>query len=68
MDFEGFGEIPAGDFITALGTTKFQNQVPMNKRELLLERAINGNGIVSFQDFVNVVSTFVYPINECRRP
>lgn len=28
----------------------------MNKRELLLERAINGNGIVSFQDFVNVVS------------
>lgn len=28
----------------------------MNKRELLLERAINGNGAVSFQDFVNVVS------------
>lgn len=28
----------------------------MNKRELLLERALNGNGIVSFQDFVNVVS------------
>lgn len=56
IDSEGFGEIPSCDFIAALRTLKFQSQVPMNKRELLLERALNGNGIVSFQDFVNVVS------------
>lgn len=61
IDPEGFGEIPVDDFINALKTPEIQAQVPLNKRELLLERALKskgpkGSGSVSFQEFVNVVS------------
>lgn len=61
FDPEGFGEIIVDEFINALKSPEFVSQVPMNKRELLLERAKNaksptGPGYVTFQDFVNVVS------------
>lgn len=47
--------------MVALRSPEFVSQVPMNKRELLLERAKKaqlpvGPGYVTFQDFVNVVS------------
>lgn len=47
----------------ALKSPEFVSQVPMNKRELLHERAKKahpptGPGYVTFQDFVNVVSGF----------
>lgn len=61
FDPEGFGEIPVDDFVVALKSPEFQSQVPVNKRELLYDRAMKaklpqGPGFVSFQDFVNVVS------------
>lgn len=61
FDPEGFGEISVSEFLVALKSPEFLSQVPMNKRELLLERAKkaqlpNGPGYVTFQDFVNVVS------------
>lgn len=61
FDPEGFGEISVSEFVVALKSPEFLSQVPMNKRELLLERAKkaqlpNGPGYVTFQDFVNVVS------------
>ncbi|XP_055841546.1 protein rhomboid [Episyrphus balteatus] len=61
FDPEGFGEIPVDDFVAALKSPEFLSQVPMNKRELLYERAVkvkvpNGPGYVTFQDFVNVMS------------
>uniref|UniRef100_A0A1A9ZU38 EF-hand domain-containing protein n=1 Tax=Glossina pallidipes TaxID=7398 RepID=A0A1A9ZU38_GLOPL len=61
FDPEGFGEITVDEFINALKSPEFITQVPMNKRELLLERAKKakspvGPGYVTFQDFVNVVS------------
>ncbi|KAL7732766.1 hypothetical protein ACLKA6_005909 [Drosophila palustris] len=59
FDPEGFGEISVTEFLVALKSPEFLSQVPMNKRELLLERAKkaqlpNGPGYVTFQDFVNV--------------
>ncbi|XP_053952521.1 protein rhomboid isoform X1 [Anastrepha ludens] len=61
FDPEGFGEIPVDDFVKALKSPEFLSQVPMNKRELLHERAKKarlpiGPGFVTFQDFVNVMS------------
>ncbi|KNC27182.1 hypothetical protein FF38_13847 [Lucilia cuprina] len=61
FDPEGFGEITVDEFINALKSPEFISQVPMNKRELLLERAKKaklpiGPGYITFQDFVNVVS------------
>ncbi|CAD7082034.1 unnamed protein product [Hermetia illucens] len=61
FDPEGFGEIPVDDFVVALKSPEFQSQVPVNKRELLYDRAMKaklpqGPGFVSFQDFVNVMS------------
>ncbi|KMY96824.1 uncharacterized protein Dsimw501_GD13475, isoform B [Drosophila simulans] len=61
FDPEGFGEISVEEFLVALKSPEFLSQVPMNKRELLLERAKKaklptGPGYVTFQDFVNVVS------------
>ncbi|KAI8114924.1 hypothetical protein CVS40_12768 [Lucilia cuprina] len=59
FDPEGFGEITVDEFINALKSPEFISQVPMNKRELLLERAKKaklpiGPGYITFQDFVNV--------------
>ncbi|KAH8303763.1 hypothetical protein KR018_001538 [Drosophila ironensis] len=61
FDPEGFGEISVEEFLVALRSPEFLSQVPMNKRELLLERAKkaqlpHGPGYVTFQDFVNVMS------------
>ncbi|XP_037720827.1 rhomboid-related protein 2 isoform X1 [Drosophila subpulchrella] len=61
FDPEGFGEISVEEFLVALRSPEFLSQVPMNKRELLLERAKKaklpiGPGYVTFQDFVNVMS------------
>ncbi|XP_032573717.1 rhomboid-related protein 3 isoform X1 [Drosophila sechellia] len=61
FDPEGFGEISVEEFLVALKSPEFLSQVPMNKRELLLERAKKaklptGPGYVTFQDFVNVMS------------
>ncbi|KAH8317165.1 hypothetical protein KR074_000100 [Drosophila pseudoananassae] len=61
FDPEGFGEISVTEFLVALRSPEFLSQVPMNKRELLLERAKKaqlptGPGYVTFQDFVNVMS------------
>ncbi|XP_055377175.1 protein rhomboid [Condylostylus longicornis] len=61
FDPEGFGEIPVDTFIAALKSPEFLSQVPINKRELLHERAMKsklpkGSGYVSFQEFVNVMS------------
>ncbi|GAB0098279.1 EF-hand domain-containing protein [Sergentomyia squamirostris] len=76
IDPEGFGEIPVDDFINALKTPEIQSLVPLNKRELLLERARKakgpkGSGSVSFQEFVNVgnngianKSMFVVPLRQ----
>ncbi|XP_061389097.1 rhomboid-related protein 3 [Musca vetustissima] len=61
FDPEGFGEITVEEFLNALKSPEFISQVPMNKRELLTERAKKakspiGPGYVTFQDFVNVMS------------
>ncbi|KPU77725.1 uncharacterized protein Dana_GF25034 [Drosophila ananassae] len=61
FDPEGFGEISVTEFLVALKSPEFLSQVPMNKRELLLERAKKaqlptGPGYVTFQDFVNVLA------------
>ncbi|XP_075162410.1 rhomboid serine protease stem cell tumor [Haematobia irritans] len=61
FDPEGFGEITVDEFLNALKSPEFISQVPMNKRELLTERAKKaklpiGPGYVTFQDFVNVMS------------
>ncbi|XP_068148582.1 protein rhomboid isoform X2 [Drosophila tropicalis] len=61
FDPEGFGEISVSEFLVALKSPEFLSQVPMNKRDLLLERAKKaqlptGPGYVTFQDFVNVMS------------
>lgn len=61
FDPEGFGEIPVEQFLLALQSPAFQAHIPINKRELLYERAQKakeprGAGFVSFQEFVNVVS------------
>lgn len=63
FDPEGFGEIPVDDFLVALKSPEIQSQVPFSKIELLYHRALkskelNGNGSISFQEFVNVVSLF----------
>lgn len=52
------------EFLSALKSEEFILQVPINKREMLYERAMKvkepkGNGYVTFQDFVNVVSSFM---------
>lgn len=62
FDPEGFGEIPVDEFLNALKSPDLQTQVPLNKREILYERAMNakepkGSGYVSFQEFINVVSS-----------
>lgn len=63
IDPEGFGEIAVDDFLEALQLPEIQAQVPINKREILYERAMKAKkhpGTVSFDDFVNVVSKFFF--------
>lgn len=64
-DPEGFGEIPWDDFIIALHTQDFVSQVEPNKREILAEKAQQRlTSAITFQDFVNVVSTvFCLPVD-----
>ncbi|EAT47093.1 AAEL001755-PA [Aedes aegypti] len=61
FDPEGFGEIPIDDFIEALKSPEFLANVPPNKRDILYDRALKAKTSkaesISFQDFVNVVST-----------
>lgn len=57
----------------ALKSSEFLSQVPMNKRELLNERAKKaqsptGPGYVTFQDFVNVVSGLNSSLKRFSRP
>lgn len=64
FDPEGFGEIPVDDFLIALKSPELQSQVPFNKIELLYHRALkskepHGTGAISFQEFVNVVSSVI---------
>jgi rhomboid-related protein 1/2/3 len=61
FDSEGFGEIPTEEFIEALKSPEFLTEVPINKREVLYDRALKlkeprGPGYISFQEFINVVS------------
>lgn len=59
FDEEGFGEVPVDVFIESLKQPQTQDQVPINKRELLYERAIKvtrNSGVFTFDDFVSVVS------------
>lgn len=61
FDPEGFGEIPVNDFIEALKSPEFLANVPPNKRDILYDRALKAKSSkaesISFQDFVNVVSS-----------
>ncbi|XP_030380380.1 uncharacterized protein LOC115628432 [Scaptodrosophila lebanonensis] len=76
FDPEGFGEISTDEFLVALKSKEFLSQVPMNKRELLLERTKKaqlptGPGYVTFQDFVNVLArdkSFYGSTHVRRRP
>lgn len=49
--------------MNALKSNEFIAQVPINKREILMERTRKaqspfGPGYITFQDFVNIVSPF----------
>lgn len=58
FDPEGFGEIPLEDFLAALRSPEWKTEIPANKRDILLLRAKESRvQAVTFQDFVNVVST-----------
>ncbi|GBP18134.1 hypothetical protein EVAR_12915_1 [Eumeta japonica] len=58
FDPEGFGEIPWSDFVQTLQHPDFVAQVPPHKREILLDKACNATtNAITFQEFVNVVST-----------
>lgn len=58
-DPEGFGEIPWPDLVEALAQPEFQQRVGAGKREVLLDKARTATTpAITFQDFVNVVSTF----------
>ncbi|KAI5698321.1 hypothetical protein M8J76_000696 [Diaphorina citri] len=61
-DSEGFGEIPWDDFIEVLKTPDFINAITPNKRDILLDRALERKTTaITFQDFVNIVSIFPRP-------
>lgn len=47
------------DFLVALKSPEWKTEIPANKRDILLTRAKESRvQAVTFQDFVNVVSTF----------
>lgn len=59
-DSEGFGEIPWDDFIEVLKTPEFLDAITPNKRDILLDRALERNTTaITFQDFVNIVSIYI---------
>lgn len=65
FDPEGFGEIPWEDFEQVLKSPDFMAEVDDNKREILAERAHEGKtSAITFQDFVNVVSSNFFPQNK----
>ncbi|XP_069158240.1 uncharacterized protein [Procambarus clarkii] len=58
FDLEGFGEIPWPDFRNALVHPEFVAAVDVHKREQLAAKALTpSTSAITFQDFVNVVST-----------
>ncbi|KPI93018.1 hypothetical protein RR46_14239 [Papilio xuthus] len=58
FDPEGFGEIPWPDFLQTLQNPDFIAQVPPHKHEILLDKARSATSdAITFQEFVNVVST-----------
>lgn len=58
FDLEGFGEIPWPDFRNALVHPEFVAAVDLHKREQLAAKALTPTTTaITFQDFVNVVST-----------
>lgn len=61
FDPEGFGEIPWPDFLQTLQHQDFIAQVPIHKREILLDKARSAKSeAITFQEFVNVVSILKY--------
>lgn len=63
IDQEGFGEVPVEMFIDSLKQPSIQDQVPINKRELLYNRAMKvqrNSGVFTFDDFVSVVSNISF--------
>ncbi|RZC37746.1 hypothetical protein BDFB_011260 [Asbolus verrucosus] len=57
-DPEGFGEIPWSDLMAAMSDPEFRHRVGTGKREILLEKARTASTpAITFQDFVNVVSS-----------
>ncbi|KAL1452881.1 hypothetical protein WDU94_007067 [Cyamophila willieti] len=60
-DSEGFGEIPWDDFIEVLKTPDFIQAITPNKRDILLDRALERKTTaITFQDFVNIVLAQFY--------
>lgn len=60
FDPEGFGEIPREDFLEALTSPEWRAEIPVNKREILLARVKESHAdAITFQDFVNVVSSLL---------
>lgn len=58
FDLEGFGEIPWPDFRNALVHPEFVAAVDLHKREQLAAKSLTPTTTaITFQDFVNVVST-----------
>ena len=58
FDLEGFGEIPWPDFRNALVHPEFVAAVDLHKREQLAAKSLTpSTTAITFQDFVNVVST-----------
>ncbi|XP_048509424.1 protein rhomboid [Athalia rosae] len=56
-DPEGFGEIPLDDFLNALESQEWKDEVPANKRDILRVRVKESSvHAITFQDFVNVMS------------
>lgn len=68
-DPEGFGEIPWDDFVEVLKTPEFVEEVTPNKRDILADRAQDRKtSAITFQDFVNVVSTIPLPSDYLQIP
>ncbi|XP_039754330.1 uncharacterized protein LOC120629455 [Pararge aegeria] len=60
FDPEGFGEIPWPDFLQTLQHPDFIAQVAPHKREILLDKAQSStSAAITFQEFVNLVSTII---------